>query len=496
MAITHGTALYTAAQSRALDALAAERLGLDATTLMERAGTAAQRVLRRRWTGCAQVVVVCGVGNNAGDGYVLARHLHADGVGVRVLQVGDAARLTDAAHRARAAYQSAGGVIESYQHAALGKATLIVDALFGTGLARPIEGDWRAVVEDINAADAEVFALDIPSGLSADTGQPLGLAVRAQLTLGFIAHKQGLFTGAARDHAGERLLDDLDLPATLFDAIIPAARLLDVAELAAQLPPRMHDTHKGDCGRVLVIGGDRGMPGAVRLAGEAALRAGAGLVTLATRETHAAELASACPELLAHGCEDLSTFAPLLAAHDVLALGPGLGRGEWSRASYAAALACGKPLVVDADALNLLAQAPQQRHDWILTPHPGEAARLLGVTTAEIQGDRYVAVRALQERYGGVVVLKGSGTLIADAASVWCCSYGNPGMASAGMGDVLTGVIAALLAQGLSLSAAARVGVLVHARAGDTAASVGERGLMARDVIAALRTQVNPPLAC
>jgi NAD(P)H-hydrate epimerase len=233
------------------------------------------------------------------------------------------------------------------------------------------------------------------------------------------------------------------------------------------------------------------MAGAVALAGEAALRAGAGLVSVATRSVHAAVLTTRRPELMCHGVEDGGGLAPLLARADVVVLGPGLGRDDWGRALFGAVLDSGLPLVLDADALNLLALMPELRDNWVLTPHPGEAARLLGSTTAAVQADRFAALRALKDRYGGRIVLKGAGTLVADDDGIQLCPCGNPGMATAGMGDVLSGIAGTLLAQHRPQAAA--LAVLVHAMAGDAAArDGGERGLLAADLFPFLRRGVNP----
>jgi len=262
--------------------------------------------------------------------------------------------------------------------------------------------------------------------------------------------------------------------------------------LRAWLPPRPRASHKGDYGHVLVVGGDHGMAGAVRLAGEAAARVGSGLVSVATRLDHAAVIAAARPELMCHGVECARDLCVLLQRASVVAIGPGLGQSAWARELLAALLQTHSPLVVDADALNLLAQEPTRRDHWILTPHPGEAARLLDMTTGQIQADRLYAVQALQQRYGGVCVLKGAGSLVCASGSIAICEAGNPGMASGGMGDVLTGIIAGLLAQGLSLVDAACAGVYIHAKAGDRAAQEGERGLLASDLMPHLRQLVNP----
>jgi hydroxyethylthiazole kinase-like uncharacterized protein yjeF len=471
--------------------------------------------------------VVCGPGNNGGDGYVLARLAMQAGLTVVLLSPADTAGLKGdagqepkcreaqgsaraAAAAARDSWHKAGGTVQPFAVASLQGCDVIVDALFGTGLERPLESEWRSAIEAMNASGRPIFAIDIPSGLHTDTGRVLGAAARAVLTLSFIGLKAGLFTGQGREHSGLILFDDLGVPDAVFTSVTPLARRITERNLHGLLMPRARHAHKGDAGRVLVVGGQPGMPGAVRLAGEAAYRAGAGLVVLATHPVHAALIGAARPELIAYGVNDVQAIQPLLAGAHALAVGPGLGQGEWGRGLWQAVLAANKPLVVDADALNLLAAQPTTRADWVLTPHPGEAARLLGVSVAEIQADRFAAARAIAQRYGGVCVLKGNGTLVATAMdggsagnagavfppasgapSMWLCDRGNPGLATGGSGDVLTGVIVALLAQGLAPIEAARLGVWAQASAGDRVAASGERGILASDLLAPLRDVIN-----
>ncbi len=484
--------LYSAAQARQVDSLAIAS-GISGGTLMARAGATAFAVLRAHWPQARRIAVLCGVGSNAGDGLVLARLARVAGYDVSVLCVGDISVLRGDALQALNDYRAAGGVPQDFIEADLAAADVLVDALFGTGLTREVGGAWRASVEAINAAAAPVLALDLPSGLHADSGAVLGSAVRAAVTVTFIARKQGLYTGAGRAHAGRIICDDLGVPSSVYTVISPDALLLAQDALVDRLSPRARDAHKGSFGRVLVVGGEQGMSGAVRLAAEAAARVGAGLVSVATRAAHAAIVSAVRPELLCYGVETAAQLAPLLARANIVAIGPGLGQNKWARELLGRVLDTQLPLVVDADALNLLAREPLRRDHWILTPHPGEAARLLQCCTAEIEADRYRAVRELAARYGGVVVLKGAGTLIArQGAPVMVCAAGNPGMASGGMGDVLTGVIAGLLAQGLPWYEAAYTGVLAHGLAGDAAARDGERGLLAGDLLECLRRIVNP----
>jgi NAD(P)H-hydrate epimerase len=287
-------------------------------------------------------------------------------------------------------------------------------------------------------------------------------------------------------------LADLEVPSRVSSESEHVAQLISARLRRKVLPPRRRTTHKGDNGRVLVVGGGEGMPGAVRLAGEAALRAGAGLVMVATLPEHVPIVLSSRPELICRGVRRDKDLQVLLDRADVIALGPGLAQNEWSVQMFRVALASGRPLILDADALNLLADHPCRREDWVLTPHPGEAARLLGTSASIVQNDRLSAVKRLAESYGGIAVLKGAGSLVAKAGKLpWVCDQGNPGMASPGMGDVLTGIIAGLAAQCRDLEVASRLGVLAHAAAGDLAARRGERGMAAGDLMDPLRSWLN-----
>jgi NAD(P)H-hydrate epimerase len=487
-------ALYRAAQVRELDRIAIEEFGIPGERLMEHAGAAAFALLRERWPAARDVTVVVGTGNNGGDGFVVARLALQAGLAVRVLQLGDRDRLRgDAALNARR-FAELGGDWQAFgglpQHT-----NVIVDGIFGTGLERAVSGDWAAAVDAINGHAAPVLALDIPSGLHADSGAILGTAVRAAATISFIGLKQGLFTGDGPACCGEVRFDALEVPARLYASQILAARRLDWPGVSARLGARPRTAHKGHYGHVLVLGGDQGMGGAARLAAEAAIRVGAGLVSLGTRPQHVAPALAARPEIMVHGLDDPAGLDPLLERATVIAVGPGLGHDAWGRALWQRARAAPQPLVVDADALRLLGEQPLQRQDWVLTPHPGEAAHLLGGSAAEVQADRFAAAQRLVRGFGGVLVLKGAGTLIASggARPPAVCTAGNPGMASGGMGDVLTGVIAGLLAQGEDVVGAAELGVCLHAAAADAAAAAdGERGLLAGDLMPWLRRLANP----
>jgi NAD(P)H-hydrate epimerase len=489
-------AIHSAAQVRALDEHEIRVHGTPGYALMKRAGEASLRMLRVRWPTARTLAVACGAGNNGGDGYVLARFARAAGLAVLVLAVTDPVRLAGDARLAWQDCVASGVAVEPFSAAALAPADVVVDAVLGTGLGGDVRGGAAEALQAINASGRPVLALDLPSGLCADTGHPRGVAVRADATVTFVGLKTGLFLGDGPDHVGTLYFDDLgvrppDPP--------PVPRLERIAEeeIAAALPRRPRSAHKGSFGSVVVVGGGPGMPGAAALAGEAALRVGAGRVTVLAAPGSAAAIASRRPELIVHAVDEGPALRAALEGADVIAAGPGLGRGEWGRAMLAAVLEYrAAPLVMDADALNLLADgvAGAPRSDWVLTPHPGEAARLLGSTTAAVQADRLGALESLCARWGGVVVLKGAGTLVGAAGRVTAyCERGNPGMAVPGMGDVLTGAIAGILGQCRDPWRAARVSVLVHALAGDSEARAGQRGMLAGEVARGLRHWVNPP---
>jgi len=483
--------LYRAAQVRELDRTAIETFSIPGLTLMERAGSAAYDLLCKCWPEAQVITVVCGVGNNGGDGYVLARLALQAGKTVHLLQLGDVGKIKGDALTNYEHFIEIAGEVKPFETIAE-ESDIIVDGIFGTGLEREVAGNWRQAIEAINASVAPVLALDIASGLHSDSGQVLGAAVKADATISFIGLKQGAFTGAGPEQCGQLLFDDLDVPEAVYMEEQPVAKRVEWPMLTGLLGRRARDAHKGDFGHVLIVGGEHGFSGAARMAGEAALRTGAGLVSIATRPEHAALLNTVRPELMCHGVTDAKALAPLLQRATVVAIGPGLGQTSWGRALLNAVLETKLPLVVDADALNLLASEPVQRENWILTPHPGEAARLLEKSAVEVQSDRFQAIQMLQEQYGGVAVLKGAGTLITDAEqSVSICTAGNPGMATGGMGDLLTGIIAAMVAQGLSLADAAAAGVSLHAAAADRAAQAGERGLLANDLQIELRLLLN-----
>jgi len=460
---------------------------------MRRAGAAAWRELAQHWPNARRIGVICGPGNNGGDGAVLARLARASLRKVVVLRLPEGEPRTESARQAFAGWEADGGEVQTFD-GTLPAVDLWVDALFGIGLGRAPEGVAQQLIDAVNASGVDVFALDVPSGVDADSGNVPGVAIRATRTMGFIVDKRGLHTGAALDHVGVLQVDPLGITKTIIAQHARAARLVRSDALATWLPRRLQNANKGNYGHVLCVGGDHGTAGAIALTAEAALRCGSGLVSVATRAEHVAMLLARRPELMVRVVEDSTDFSAMCERASVLAIGPGLGKGEWGRALLKAALDANKPLVLDADALNVIAESPRHLPDAIITPHPGEAGRLLGIPTDQVQANRLKAAQVLAVRYGCCVVLKGAGTVIAiQGAKPVVIKAGNPGMASGGMGDLLTGVIGALRAQHLSAFDAAVGGALLHGQAGDAAAKEGgERGMLASDLFLHLRSLANP----
>lgn len=485
-------ALYRSEQIRACEQQARSLYQWDENELMSRAGEAAFVFLTKLYPHVRCIAVFCGSGNNAGDGYVLARLAHEHGFLVTIYQCTPLANLPSTAHQAALRAIAAGISCKPSGLAIDANIELIVDALLGIGLKGPVHGAIAAAINDINLMQLPVISLDIPSGLNADTGKVENLCIRAKTTITFIALKAGLYTDDGPDYCGDIYCCSLDLDIAALKQK-PIASLLHADNLGLPRTPRKKNSHKGDFGHVLIIGSGLGMPGAVCLAAKAAMRTGAGAVSIATCPEHVKGVLSLIPEAMVWGIHSVNDLQPLLAKATVCVVGPGLGEDEWARSLFFVAMSTELPLIIDASALRLLAEEPQMKDHWVLTPHPGEAAALLSCTTAHIQEDRYQAVTNIQKKYGGVIVLKGAGSIIKSSEKIaFVCHKGNPAMASAGMGDVLSGIIAGLYAQGLSLSNAAQVGVYAHALAGDKIAqSIGGAGLLASDLLDVLPYILN-----
>lgn len=485
--------VWPAVWLRTAEREAADSLGITLYELMQRAGEAAFRLARECYPEAQHWLVLCGHGNNGGDGYVVARLAQSAGLSVTLLALESDKPLPEEADTARQAWLDAGGEIHAADALWPETVDLIIDGLLGTGINEAPREAVSALIEKANAHPAPVVALDIPSGLLAETGATPGAVINASHTLTFIALKPGLLTGKARDVTGELHHHALGLESWLAGHQAPIMRF-GAADLSRWLKPRRPTSHKGDNGRLLIVGGDSGTAGAIRMAGEAALRAGAGLVRVLTRAENIGPLLTARPELMVQELTDAALEQGLEWA-DVLVIGPGLGQEKWGKRALQKAENFRKPMLWDADALNLLAIHPDKRHNRVITPHPGEAARLLRCSVAEIESDRLLSARRLAQQYGGVVVLKGAGTVVADETQLGLIDAGNAGMGSGGMGDVLSGITGAMLGQKLEAYDAACAACVAHGAAADAVASrIGTRGMLATDLFTTLHYFVNPEL--
>jgi NAD(P)H-hydrate epimerase len=483
---------------------------------MERAGMAVFDELRQRWPQSKSILVLSGKGNNGGDGFILARMAHLANIQVSVLITCD---VTSIKGDALIAYQAMldAGVNHVFtqkllEHAGNFSGDVIVDALFGIGFRGVLNDSMQQLVSVINRHSAQVLSVDIPSGLCATTGVVSeGNAVIADVTVTFIVYKQGLLTGQAANFIGELVLADIGLGQVftqLVSSHIGYQQNYPMLNGVDPLRERLKTSHKGSIGQVLAVGGGKGMPGAIRLAGEAALRCGAGLVSVCCHFENQALVFNGRPELMLapHEAKQLVNSSALKKAK-VLILGPGLGQTDWSKDLFKLVISNvinvdeanpyelknkKKWLVLDADGLTLLSQTKHYCAHWILTPHPKEAASLLGCDVACVEADRFSAVQRIAKEYGGICILKGAGSLISDGSQVVINSTGNAGMASGGMGDVLSGIVAALALQTNDYFVAACLAVYIHGAAGDIMAnSNGQRGMLASDLFVPLQKLVN-----
>jgi hydroxyethylthiazole kinase-like uncharacterized protein yjeF len=472
--------IYTPESVYKLDHAAVAADGFSEPELMQRAGERVWREIDARWPALSRITVFAGAGNNGGDAFVVALQARAQGVEVQLLVQGDLSRQSATSRHFRDLWQQGGGACESWQGQCL-DGELIVDGLLGIGLQRELDPNWQDLVGTINQASQACVAIDIPSGLNGLTGIAQPVAIEAQLTVTFIGRKCGQFLADGPDHCGELIFDDLGISSQVSSSQAAALEVIEPCKLPAA---RKRNSHKNHYGNLLIVGGDLGMSGAVALAAQAALRSGAGLVTALVHPDCRANLA-AFPEIMVLGWDALEAR---LADATVVVVGPGLGRSadaqhclEWLRAAR-------QPMVIDASALEaaFLQSMTSNSSQCVITPHPGEAAALLSCSTAEIQANRMLSAQRLVETFAMTTVLKGSGTLVTgtDVLVPTINTRGNPGMATAGMGDVLCGIIAAFLGQGLDAFSAARSAVYVHALCAESYARRGdESGLLASDII-------------
>ncbi|MEY4768128.1 MAG: hypothetical protein RL637_767 [Pseudomonadota bacterium] len=476
---------YSVQDIRAIERIAIEDYHIDSFQLMQTAAEVVFKQLTLHYPQTRSITVICGAGNNAGDGYCVAKLALLSGYQVIVYAL--TTQLTGDALLAYQHYQQLGGKILSFNSEMNFTTDIIIDAIFGSGLNRPIHENIALVIDKVNRSSIPVIAIDIASGLAANTGQIYQHAIKADLTITFIGLKLGLFTNDGQEYSGQIIYHDLNIPAAIFNQFTPIAEKL----LPIQFAKRHRNSHKGIYGHLGIIGGDIGYAGAVRLAAESGLRCGAGLVSIATRQIHVLTIIQGCFELMAHGIETSNELLRFLAKLDVIVLGPGLAQQTWGKMIFDGVIQAELPMVIDADGLNHLAQFPKFYSNWILTPHVGEAARLLNCNTQTIRENRLVAIQKIQQKYGGVCVLKGCGSLIYDGKNAYIATEGNSGMSTAGMGDVLAGMIGSFIAQGYSLIEATKAGVYFHNAAADLAAQNGERGIIASDLFSYFKQLIN-----
>ncbi|MEG3765942.1 NAD(P)H-hydrate dehydratase [Alteromonas sp. 14N.309.X.WAT.G.H12] len=485
--------LFRAEQVRENEGAAAEQSGCDMYTLMQRAGDAVFRQCQNLLPNTDIYLVIVGQGNNAGDGYIAALKAKQAGKQVWVCAVEPDRVLKGDAGKAQAQWRESGGSIRHFDPALLDKAGLVVDAMLGTGITSYIRNEFADIIDALNAHSIPVVSIDVPSGLDANTGQSLGRCVQADVTVTFVGIKPGLTTGAGKQSCGKLVFDDLGIGKAFAGLARSSATLLDIEQFRG-LGPRDVHSHKGTYGRLLCVGGNKGTAGAIRLSGEAALRSGAGMVRVFTHEASIVQVSAGRPELMVSADE----LEAALEWATCVVIGPGLGQDEWAESVFTTVMkhcqSTSKAVVIDADALNILCRQATAYtiSDCILTPHAGEAARLLGVTIDDVETERFNYARQCAQRYHATCVLKGAGTIIDNEWSTWVCKHGNPGMATAGSGDVLSGILGALLAQGLARDMAAKYGVTIHAKAGDEIAGLyGQRGMIASDLYDAVRALIN-----
>ncbi|PCK09423.1 MAG: bifunctional ADP-dependent NAD(P)H-hydrate dehydratase/NAD(P)H-hydrate epimerase [Alteromonadaceae bacterium] len=490
--------LYTCEQSKALDQTAIQAGEIPGIVLMERAGRAAFDQLLSLWPESRRLIVYCGGGNNGGDGYIVAALALQHGMDIQVKYLCAPEELKGDAMLAFEIACKSAVPISAWKASSADEfttETVLVDALLGTGFSGNVRTDYAAAIGEMNANPCPVFAIDLPSGLSGDTGACGDAVVQAAATISFIGLKRGLLTGRGPAFSGQVFFDGLSVPASVLNGVSSVSR---IGLGLYQLPKLDADAHKGHRGHVLLVGGDNGFGGAIIMAAHAAARTGAGLISVATRPNNVSALLTRMPEVMVNEVAGAQDLRALLEKASAVVVGPGLGRSAWSEQLLQPVLQSGLPLVLDADALNLVAShVPSsvnypKEHTWVLTPHPGEAARLLNCSITDIQADRFSAVQSIAQKYHAVVILKGAGTLIATRDQLVVADVGSVGMAVAGMGDILSGIVGALLAQGLSPWQAACIGVCLHGEAGMLVTQKhGLRGVMATDLLPYVRQLVN-----
>tara|TARA_B100001175_G_scaffold121199_1_gene103164 strand:- start:122 stop:1636 length:1515 start_codon:yes stop_codon:yes gene_type:complete len=496
--------LYTASETRKIDNLAIKEKGISGYSLMQMAAEFTLDVILREFSPVEELIIFCSKGKNSGDGFLLGSFAKEFGLEVTIVMSNTSNVIKGVSRKAFEEMKDAKVKIistKSVEKLKVSNKTVIVDALIGTGLKGNLRKNIKESILALNKLGVKlpVLSLDIPSGVNPDTGDADDIAVYADITATFVAQKRGCFTSVGKKFSGEIIYSDLEIPKNLFSKITSTSYVVDYEDSISKVVYREQDAHKGHFGNVVIVGGDRGLGGAGLLSSRAAVYSGAGLTSLVTRPEHVSASLVSCPEVMVKGVDSGQDIEEHLVKPDVIAIGPGLGQSAWSEQMiqrvFWEAEKRDVSVIMDADALNLLTKLKLSSNlpkRLILTPHPGEAARLLNTSVAVIESNRFSAAAKIQKKFNATVVLKGSGTVIchkSGGTQKWgICDSGNPGMATGGMGDVLTGIIAGLLAQGLTLKEAAEAGVDIHAKAADQASlEFGEAGLTSSDVINELK---------
>ena len=496
--------LYTASETRKIDNLAIKEKGISGYSLMQMAAEFTLDVILREFSPVEELIIFCSKGKNSGDGFLLGSFAKEFGLEVTIVMSNTSNVIKGVSRKAFEEMKDAKVKIistKSIEKLKVSNKAVIVDALIGTGLKGNLRKNIKESILALNKLGVKlpVLSLDIPSGVNPDTGDADDIAVYADITATFVAQKRGCFTSVGKKFSGEIIYSDLEIPKNLFSKITSTSYVVDYEDSISKVVYREQDAHKGHFGNVLIVGGDRGLGGAGLLSSRAAVYSGAGLTSLVTRPEHVSASLVSCPEVMVKGVDSGQDIEEHLVKPDVIAIGPGLGQSAWSEQMiqrvFWEAEKRDVSVIMDADALNLLTKLKLSSNlpkRLILTPHPGEASRLLNTSVAVIESNRFSAAAKIQKKFNATVVLKGSGTVIchkSGGTQKWgICDSGNPGMATGGMGDVLTGIIAGLLAQGLTLKEAAEAGVDLHAKAADQASlEFGEAGLTSSDVINELK---------
>lgn len=482
---------YSAQQVKENEAKVAALLGIDMYQLMQAAANSVFSVLNTYYPEAKRVLVIAGGGNNGGDGYLVAKQCLAHGIDTVVFAAKPVETLTGDAAKAAAEYCAANGAFVS---AICGEFDVVVDALLGIGFSGVLSDEYQTIIATVNRLACDKIAVDLPSGIDATSGAVERCAVNANHTVTFIALKQGLLTGAAVDYIGKLHFAPLGMADAFCKTISSSVTVLQLAQLINHLPVRQPSSYKNQHGHVLLIGGDSGMGGAIRLASEACLRAGAGLVSVATHPTNVSAVLSGRYELMVQGVEKSAQLHQLIKKANCVVVGPGLGQSSWGQMIWQSLLSTELPesMVIDADGLNFMVQGTMPNAtNVVITPHLGEAARLLGCEKRDIELNRFNAVLKLVDKYNVVSLLKGPGSIICDGNQYQINLSGTPSMASAGMGDVLSGIIGAFLASRLSAFDAASLGAAIHGLAGEQAQVGGKRGMLAADLFPFIRQLVE-----